>query len=715
MDSEAAGNLTARLRTLSILYEAVSSLGTKNEPSEEIGDLAEVLCRSLVLEAVAVFEVQEGEDALGAAELFASFGIPRRRRRLARLTSSRIDELRAPALGDGPLKLTLLGPQEVAEALQVPGDGEISAWCAPVHVPGRHHADGILVVGSRSGTLNGLTQDVLSAIIPRVGISLKRSREGAAVRSAQQQLVVAAYNELKSARALSEQETLNAKIMDASHDGIMIFDEQDVLQQANAAALRMLGADGEEVPRLHISAVIPEMRPAGYAVGDAGGGPPLEAPARESQLMRLDGLPVSVEVVEASVPTRSGQKMRAVFAHDLSRRIQQEEARLQDERDIHHAHRLEALGTLAAGVAHYFNNGLATILGSVELVEGAPTPELRAAGLRRIRTAAENASSLVRQMLTYARQSEGEGGARSDAAAGALEAADFVRPAVGAGVDILVDCPDGVAPVPLTAAALQLVLVNLLTNAAQAVPRPGGVVRVQVSVLAGSDDEYADERATVLIALEDNGPGIPEDLKPRVFEPFFSTKEVGKGTGLGLAQVQGIITEAGGHVGVLDASGGGARFEIRLPLVEDFVDEAPSEPVPPRASETAQPLTVNVLLVDDNEDLAWLTSHMLESRGAAVRMFGDPREALDSIRTEPAWPGILVTDMAMPGLSGAELVAAIAEVRPDLPVLIVSGGVGTDEVLETLDVPNPVRGLDKPFSAESFIQTVEQTSALRVP
>ncbi|WP_025322466.1 ATP-binding protein [Deferrisoma camini] len=331
------------------------------------------------------------------------------------------------------------------------------------------------------------------------------------------------------------------------------------------------------------------------------------------------------------------------------------------EARLREAQKMEAVGTLAGGIAHDFNNILAVVLGNAELAlgRGPADPELRRR-LERILEASERARQVVAQLLAFCRKTEGPR-QPVDAARAVADTLVLLRAAIPANVEIE-ECIDPAAGAVLAdPAGLQRVVMNLVTNAYQAVRGSGGRVTVAV------EPARRGERDGVLLVVEDDGPGIPEELMPRIFEPYFTTKEVGQGSGLGLAVVRGMVEAMGGTVEVDSRPGRGTRFSVWLPGVQEGAGGAPWPDGGARGAGQ------RVLVVDDEPAVAEATAAVLEGVGYRTRWTTDPAEALDLVRSGPGEWDLVVTDQTMPGLMGTELCRRIREVRPDLPVVLCTG------------------------------------------
>jgi two-component system NtrC family sensor kinase len=391
---------------------------------------------------------------------------------------------------------------------------------------------------------------------------------------------------------------------------------------------------------------------------------------------------------------------RTVQAEAAEARANAEQAaRAQAEKVVAHAAKLESIGRLAAGLAHDFNNILAATIGGIDL------------SLRRLRTgraaeiepilaqslaAAHRGADLTKQILAFARGSEGDGEAIQTADVIA-EVAALLPPLVGPAIQIETDVPGSLWPVRAPRPIVEAALMNLAVNARDVMPE-GGLIRIAAENLRAGPalpDELRRDVDWVRIAVSDTGPGFPDEVRARAFEPFVTTKEVGRGTGLGLAQVYGSARQAGGTARIED-EGPGATVAIYLPRAESPVPEAVAERAAPVAG---RPL--KLLLVDDDRHVQATAAMALRDAGHYVIEADDAAIALDALRRE-AGVDVLVVDYAMPGMSGGALAWEVRRLYPSLPMLMVSGQAN----LDTIDLPPGVTRLPKPFTPDDLVRAV---------
>ncbi|GAB4253523.1 ATP-binding protein [Deferrisoma sp.] len=354
--------------------------------------------------------------------------------------------------------------------------------------------------------------------------------------------------------------------------------------------------------------------------------------------------------VDRAIRWIDGRLVRLETSTDIT-----DQKALQDR--LREAQKLEAVGTLAGGIAHDFNNILAVILGNAELALLNPPadPGLRRR-LERILEASERARQVVAQLLAFCRKTEGP--RRPVEAARAVgDALVLLRAAIPKTVEIEERLAPEAGWVLADPAALQRIVMNLVTNAYQAVGPRGGRVRVAV----------APDRDGVRLEVADDGPGIPEDVLPRIFEPYFTTKGVGEGSGLGLAVVKGLVEAMEGRIEVESEPGRGARFTVWLPRAAPPSDEETGEDEAPRGRGE------RVLVVDDEPAVGEAAAAMLRALGYRAELVADPAEALARVEAEPGAWDLVLSDQTMPGMTGDELCRRLRRAAPDLPVLLCTG------------------------------------------
>lgn len=380
-------------------------------------------------------------------------------------------------------------------------------------------------------------------------------------------------------------------------------------------------------------------------------------------------LPDGARWFELSVaPKRvaDGEEPRCiVLTRDITERRRADRERRLLEAQLRDAQKLEAIGTLASGIAHDFNNIVAGVLGNANLaLRDLPPDHPAAASIRQIELAGQRARSLVEQIMAYSRP-EPVRMVEVTLDGAVRETLALLRATAPAGVRLVERLPPQPVHVRGDATQLQQVVMNLCLNAWQALPDGGGEVLVAVRLEGGR----------ACLSVRDNGSGMDEATRRRIFEPFFSTKARGRGTGLGLAVVHGIVHAHHGHIEVDSRTGEGTEFRLWLPAV----DAAPADvhAALPAAPEGFRGRGEHVVYVDDDEILRQLVPRLLEQAGWRVTACADAASALAALAQVGPEPALLLSDMNMPDISGLSLGQRVRALHPGLPVVLISGHVDT--------------------------------------
>ncbi len=374
--------------------------------------------------------------------------------------------------------------------------------------------------------------------------------------------------------------------------------------------------------------------------------------------------------------------------------------RITAEAALRQAQRLEAMGTLAGGIAHDFNNILGAILGYGEraLREAPPGGRVRA-DLESIIAAGERGRALVDRVLMFSRGGMGERTAVHVEAV-VREALDLIAANSPPGVVIEAALQAGRAATLCDPTQVHQLLMNLATNAIQAMPE-GGTLRVSLKAVHFDAERVAMIGTVaagdyIVLEVADSGCGIAPEILEQIFDPFFTTKEAKVGTGLGLSLVHGIVMDIGGAIDLASSVGSGSVFTVHLPRTGDAppdLDDVPQD-IPQGAGQ-------RVLFVDDEEALVRLATETLQELGYAPVPFTSSLAALEAFRADPKGFDAVVTDERMPGMSGSALIRAVRGIRRSVPVVLVSGYVG-DMLTTRADNAGANEILKKPLSAREL-------------
>jgi nitrogen-specific signal transduction histidine kinase len=382
---------------------------------------------------------------------------------------------------------------------------------------------------------------------------------------------------------------------------------------------------------------------------------------------------------------------------DISERRRIEEQMVQTQK-------LEAVGTLAGGVAHDFNNFLQVIGGHCDLLrlDKGLVPRAQMS-IEEIGVAVGRCKELTQKLLAFARKQH-TAPTLNDIPTLVTSTVRMLRPLIGDDVLLEVDCSRVPCLVRIDPVQLQQVLVNLAVNARDAMPK-GGVLRISVGVRVVDDQGASRLRVSpgnyCQIVVADTGTGMPEAIAARVFEPFFTTKPRGSGTGLGLSTVHGIVHDAGGSIALVSTVGSGTSFTVLLPMSNSEL----AMPAASVARKAVRDGTETILLVEDGDDVRRVTELQLQSAGYQVLAAADAETALRLAEEQPGPIHLLLTDVMMPRISGPELAQQLNQVRPGLPVVFMSGYTER-QVLRRTALTHDRVSLHKPFSLDELLGCV---------
>jgi len=391
------------------------------------------------------------------------------------------------------------------------------------------------------------------------------------------------------------------------------------------------------------------------------------------------------------------------FALERSRHL---EARQKLEDQLRHAQRLEAVGRLAGGVAHDFNNVLCVIMAYSDALLRKMGPEAAyRKDLEQIRTAADRGARLTRQLLVFSRREKVEPAAL-DLNQVVSRVDEMLRRLIGQDIDLELQLHPRLKRVTADTGLIEQMIMNLAVNARDAMPRGGRLVIATAEIEVKPGDAVRDLQpgSYVSLTVTDSGIGMDERTQEHLFEPFFTTKEPGRGTGLGLSMVYGIVKESNGAIRFHSEPGRGTTFTIFLPAMEGSDEPDQSGSSLPVADESGGEAG-RVLLVEDYEPIRKIAAEVLRNNGYVVVEAQDAGEALVAAAKNRSGFDLLLTDVAMPKVSGPELAQKLTADHPDLPVLYMTGFA--DHLLgRGAMVPAGAKLLEKPFVPDSLLEAV---------
>ena len=421
-----------------------------------------------------------------------------------------------------------------------------------------------------------------------------------------------------------------------------------------------------------------------------------------------DALRQSREALESRVEERTAELRTAValLREEITERQRAEQERARIEGHLQNVQKLEAIGILARGVAHDFNNILTSIAGYTHLaIDDLPPKSPARDHLEQVAKAGERAADLVRRLLIFSRKDD-ESVRPFEISPVVLETLQLLRASIPSSIDFRQDIDPHCGYVPANPTLLYQIVMNLCTNAYQAMQGSTGCLHVSLAPIELDrpcppapvglpDGPY------VKLTVSDSGPGIPAEIADRIFDPFFTTRDVGRGTGLGLSVVHGVVSRCGGLVTFESLPGTGTSFYVYLPRVP--ADQVPEVLRPPEPCGTGQ-----VLLVDDEESIVQLGSRMLQDLGYAVTAETSSLAAFELFKAKADRFDLLISDLTMPKMTGDELIGKVRKIRPDIPAILISGfhdEVSPADQAGGLDLTERVK---KPFTRSDLAFAIQR-------
>jgi PAS domain S-box-containing protein len=538
--------------------------------------------------------------------------------------------------------------------------------------------------------------------------------------SAEAMTTASAFNDMSTSlrhwyeEAQAKSERLQASydrfqaVTDSARDAIVSADEQGAITFWNRSATVIFGYDEREAHGMKLTALTsadetPRCLEALAAVQGLGAAP-IES-IIELTGVRKDGATVPIEL-SLSARLTDGRIQTTAIVRDITERKRAQEALQQRDEQLRQAQKMEAIGRLAGGVAHDFNNMLMAITGFGTLVRDGLTDDhpLRP-DIDEVLSASDRAAALTRQLLAFSRRQV------VDPQVVALDriVADtekMLRRLIGEHIVYSSASQAGLGAVRADPGQIEQILINLCVNARDAMPE-GGRLHVQlqdVDVDAATAPQGLEPGPYVRLSVSDTGSGIDPAAIGHIFEPFFTTKQPGKGTGLGLATVYGITRQNAGAIEVESQVGRGTTFHVYLPRLTASA-QSDHEPAPGLAVD--QPVSETVLLVEDDERVRTLVASVLRRRGYEVLEASCGDDALNLASGHEAPIHLLLSDIVMPGMNGRAVAARVSEMRRETRVLLMSGY--SDEMAQAgANVPGQSLFIQKPFSAEALAAKIRE-------
>ena len=475
---------------------------------------------------------------------------------------------------------------------------------------------------------------------------------------------------------LSESELRFRTLFEQSIDAIAIMDSfPPRFRFVNPAFVQLFGYTQEEVHDLVGDRIWSLVHPDDLSMLQASLKKRMEGKeisARyEFRIVRKDGETRWVETVGSRAQIGDKVINQSIYRDITSRKNAEGEQRQLAIR-LQQSQKMEAIGTLAGGIAHDFNNILGAILGYAEMVRDASAAGSTVAhDIDKVLEAGHRATALVKQILAFSRQSKSEY-IPLDPVRIVRDALKLLRPALPSTITIEEHFDLDTTPILADPIQIHQIIMNLCTNAFQAMERTGGTLDLSLRKCELSKDDLQQHPAVqagkyMVLSVGDTGPGIPPSIRNKIFDPYFTTKEIGKGTGMGLAIVHGIVISMGGFIDCKSKLGRGTVFKIFLPAIEQavFPDYSKEDPAPTGDE--------RILFVDDEEMLADLGKMMLEHLGYEVTALTSSQDTLDLFQNQPNQFDVVITDQTMPDMTGITLARKLLQIRPNLPIILCTG------------------------------------------
>ncbi|MFA6009273.1 MAG: PAS domain S-box protein [Desulfobacteraceae bacterium] len=470
-------------------------------------------------------------------------------------------------------------------------------------------------------------------------------------------------------RRLVENEMTKFKtITDKANYGASICDPHGFLIYANECFAFMHGYTVEEIIGKHVFTFhkeeqIPRLKELGRILIDKG-----QYSAELLEHVKKDGV-IFPTLMNANLILDKDKNDKPLFYSSTT--IDVTELRRLEEQ-LKHSHKMEAIGTLAGGIAHDFNNILGIILGNAELaVQWIPDASPAYDNLHEIMTASNRAKDVVKQLLNFSRKSDDKKEPNQITFV-VKETVNLLRASIPRTIEIKYWEEDDLPMVLANPTQIHQIVINLCTNAAHAMEVNGGTLDIRLSHFIKNGKPVArghdlPDGSYVCISVKDTGDGIAPDLLDKVFVPYFTTKDTGKGTGMGLAVVHGLVKNHGGEIIVESEVGKGTLIQVFFPAIQASPQKEDSKiPKLPMGRE-------RILFVDDEKALVEVVREILEKFGYKVDSHHNPLNALEHFKTAPHSFDMIITDMSMPHMTGEQLVKHILEIRPDIPVMLCTG------------------------------------------
>jgi len=521
--------------------------------------------------------------------------------------------------------------------------------------------------------------DIESTSTPSLQLKKKRCEDEIdimidAFNGLRESLLRAYREQIKAQEKIKASEALFRVMVEKAPEAIIVYDTQyKKIVDANVKALHLFGCNRQTLLNSGLERFYLQTQPDKKNIAESmklNISQALEGKevVFERNILSEDGKKLICEVRLVKLPYGEHQWVRASYI-DITERIKLIEEQKQMQRQLHQAQKAEALGVLAGGIAHDFNNILSAILGYTELSlikvsEDSGVNEY----LNKVLIASRRARDLVKQILAFSRQSEVDK-IPLNLTPLVKESLKMLRATMPSTISIAEEYPQESCTILADPTQIHQVIMNLFTNAYHAMDEEGGKLSISMKTVSNEskiDISHLSPGRYVELAVTDNGCGMEHDIIEKIFDPYFTTKVVGKGTGLGLSITKGIVDSCGGGITVESVPGRGSIFRVYFPLVHQNIQAIiEHEEIPKGKGE--------ILFVDDEKILMELGKNQIEQLGYSVTAVNSGTEALQVFTDAPEKFDVVITDQTMPEMTGVELAKRILQVRPVVPIILVTG------------------------------------------
>lgn len=492
-------------------------------------------------------------------------------------------------------------------------------------------------------------------------------------------------------------------LFDMAHDAIILFEEKDeIVVEANQRACDLYGYSREEFIGMSLNNISTDKELGKKRVKEVLG----KGHIKQFEILqkRRDGSKLYVEV-NASRTVYKGKTVILSLNHDITKRKRAEKKRLALEVQLQHSQNLEAIGTMVSGISHEFNNVLQSMFLYADLVQDKlPEDEALRSDFAHIVADGNRARDLIKQILTFSRKSKVD--MKPEFLHHLiLDSLKLEQASLPENIELKQEIDMNCGLVMCNPSQVSQIMMNMCTNAQHAMTQNGGTLKVELKQTRATIKKGDPEIDVLALKVSDTGHGIEESDLKRIFDPFYTTKQFGKGSGLGLSVIHGIVEMMAGQISVTSKIGQGATFLILFPVTNET--ELDSKVV---AAGQAEMKYQSILLVDDEPSILKATKAALSRKGLSVQIASDGKHALDLFKANPENFDLIVTDQSMPRMSGVDLIKEIRALPSDIPIIFSTGHLGLSNEKEFGDI-GITSILRKPWSAKELLAQIQKLDA----